>query len=413
MTIDAVIRPGRHDSSDRLVRALAATTFLLWAGASSILPLLPEYLKDRGASDGLVGIVMGSYFVGALALQYPAGRVADRFGRRPVLVGGLIFYAVGSFLFLAPVTPAVDIALRALQGAGAGAAEVASLAMVAASVDLGRRGRAFASIYGAQLAAMAIGPLAGSLVGHSKMSIVFAFAGSIAAAACLPAVFGGAFGRIKELARDGANGLPTLNRALVGSLFASGALGLVIGVYESCWTLLLEAHRAHDWQIGLSWTLFAIPFVAAARPGGWLVDHSDRRWLAIGSLVCSVGFCCIYPFVANLWVLLVLGGLEALGMAVGMPAAQSLLTQDSPEAELGRVQGLFSTSETAAIALAAGVGGALFGIARWAPFVAGGAGAGLLVACLPLIWGSVTGRAAHVGAARFESVADVPKVPQA
>jgi MFS family permease len=413
MTIEAAVRPGEQSGSDRLVKALAATTFLLWAGASSILPFLPEYLRARGASDGLVGIVMASYFVGALAFQYPAGRIADRFGRRPVLIGGLLLYAAGSFLFLAPVAPAVDVALRALQGAGSGAAQVASLAMVASSVDLRRRGRAFASIYGAELAAMAIGPLLGSLLGHSRMNVLFAFAGAIAAAATLPAILGGALGKSRNAPRDDSRGLPAFNRSLVGSLFAAGALGLIIGVYESCWTLLLEVHRAHDWQIGLSWTLFAIPFVVAARPGGWLVDHSDRRWLSVTALLLSVAFCSLYPFVGNLWLLLGLGGIEATWMAVGMPAAQSLLTQGSSEGELGRVQGLFSTSETAAVALAAGAGGALFGLAHWAPFVAGAAGAAGLVVCLPVIWWTVTGRAAHVGSSHNENLAERPTIRQA
>jgi DHA1 family multidrug resistance protein-like MFS transporter len=157
--------------------------------------------------------------------------------------------------------------------------------MISGAVELAKRGRAFASIYGAQLAAMAIGPLAGSLIGLSDMDIVFALAGSIALGACLPAVGGGVVARtdlpFADAVRKTAKGLPQLTRPLVGSLFAAAALGLVIGVYESCWTLLLESHHAHDWQIGLSWTLFAVPFVAMARPGGWLADHLDRRWLVV------------------------------------------------------------------------------------------------------------------------------------
>jgi len=409
--------PVARNATERLVRALALTTFLLWAGASSILPLLPEYLRVRGASDGLVGIVMASYFVAALACQYPAGRLADRIGRRPVLVFGLLCYSVGSFGFLAHVSPVADIALRSLQGAGAGAAEVASLAMIAGAVELERRGRAFASIYGSQLAAMAIGPLVGSLIGLSEMSIIFALAGAVALMACLPAVAGGAVARMDSTysaaERRMAKGLPQLNRALIGSLCAAAALGLVIGVYESCWTLLLDSHHAHDWEIGLSWTLFAVPFVAMTRPGGWLADHMDRRWLVFGALCSSVAFCCIYPFVGSLIVLMILGGFEALGMAVALPAAQSLLTQGSPENELGRVQGLFSTSETAAIALSAGVGGALFGLVTWAPFIAGATGAAAFALSLPFVWRSVTGKASQVQMNRHDQITEGPTILQA
>ena len=180
---------------------------------------------------------------------------------------------------------------------------------------------------------MAIGPLAGSLIGLSDMDIVFALAGSIALGACLPALGGGVVARtdlpFADAVSQRAKGLPQLTRPLMGSLFAAAALGLVIGVYESCWTLLLESHHAHDWQIGLSWTLFAVPFVAMARPGGWLADHLDRRWLVVGALTSSVIFCCSYPFVGSLTLLLVLGGVEALGMAIALPSAQSLLTQGS------------------------------------------------------------------------------------
>lgn len=400
MTVEPLNKTSTPEKPDGLVRTLALTTFLLWAGASSILPLLPEYLRDRRASDGLVGLVMASYFVAALAFQYPAGRIADKVGRRPVLVGGLVFYAIGSFGFLFKLAPVADIAMRGLQGAGAGAAEVSCLAMIAGSVDLSRRGRAFATIYAAQLAAMAIGPLGGSLVGHSAMSVLFVFAGVVALLACLPALGGGVVARhdakFINVDRGEVGGLPQMNRALIGALCAAAALGLTIGVYESCWTLLLDSHHAHDWQIGVSWTLFAVPFALMSRPGGWLADHVDRRRLVVGSLLSSVAFCCTYPFIGNLTLLLVLGGAEALGMAIGLPAAQSLLTQGSPEAELGRVQGLFSTSETAAMALSAGIGGALFGLAVWAPFVTGGAGAAAFALSLPFVWRPVTGRASQV-----------------
>ena len=406
---------GSVPSTDRLVRALAVTTFLLWLGASTILPLLPEYLRDQGGSDATVGLVMAAYFVAALLCQYPAGRLADRFGRRPVLLAGLAVYAAGSLGFLAAPSPTVDIVLRGLQGAGAGSAEVAALAMISGAVSLDRRGRAFGAIYAAQLGGMAVGPLVGSLAGVGHMTALFIAAGVAALAACLPALVGASVAGHDDLAgaantgaanpgaanpgaarAGGSLGLPALNRSLIGAVMAAAAFGLTIGVYESCWTLLLDLRDAQDWQIGLSWTLFAVPFVVMSRPGGWLADHLDRRRLAVGALSVSVVLCALYPFLHSLTWLLVLGSVEAVATAVSLPAAQSMLTQYTPATEAGRVQGLFSTAETAAIAVAAGAGGALFGVAAWAPFVAAAAGAAVMTAALPFVWAPVAGRVAAV-----------------
>jgi DHA1 family multidrug resistance protein-like MFS transporter len=400
---------GVAPSVDRLVRALALTTFVLWLGASSLLPLLPEYLRGRGGSDAVVGLVMGAYFVAALLCQYPAGRLADRIGRRPILLGGLALYAAGSLGFLASPSPTVDIFLRALQGAGAGSAEVAALAMVSGAVALDRRGRAFGSIYGAQLGGMAIGPLVGSLVGVGSMDVLFVAAGAAGLVACLPAVVGTSVAgqdAVDAAAADatpGHTGLPALNRSLIGAVMAAAAFGLTIGVYESCWTLLLELRHAEDWEIGLSWTLFAVPFVVMARPGGWLADHLDRRRLAVGSLSVSIALCALYPFLHSLFWLLVLGSLEALATAIALPAAQSMLTQYSASTETGRVQGLFSTAETGSIAIAAAAGGALFGLTAWAPFVAAAAGAAVLTAALPIVWAPVAGRASRAGGPDYRS----------
>ncbi len=130
-----------------------------------------------------------------------------------------------------------------------------------------------------------------------------------------------------------------------------------------------------------------------AKPGGWLADHYDRRWLALGGLTSSILFCASYPFIRSLPVLLVLGGVEAVGMAITLPAAQSMLTQSSQPDELGRIQGLFATSETASIALSAACGGALFALADWAPFATGALGAAMAALTLPFIWAPVPGRA--------------------
>ncbi len=384
-----------------MIRSLSATAFLEWLGASVMLPLLPVYLKDRGASTTTVGLVIAAFFAAGVLLQYPAGRLADRIGRRPVLLAGLICFSLASLGLALPLSPELYLVLRFVQGAGTGATTVATLAMIGDAVPLTQRGRGFGSIYASQLAGTAVGPLVGSAVGAWSLSAVFAVGGVVSLAACLPLAFGALrhvpgpdrTGGPGETPAAGTGPAPsTVRRVLLGALVAAAAFGLTVGVYETCWTLLLEHNGASNWQVGLSWTLFALPFIVMSRPGGWLADHLDRRRLAFLAGVVSLACCASYPFVPNLPLLMALAAVEAVAIAVAIPAVQSLLTQSAPAERLGRVQGLFATVETAMVALAAGVSGSLFAAAVWAPFVIFAAAGAALVLTLPVIWAPVAGR---------------------
>ncbi len=398
--------------------ALSLSVFLLWAGAGAILPLLPVYLRQRGGSDALIGAVMGAFFIAGVLSQYPAGRLADRVGRLQVLIAGLLVCAVASAGFLLPWGNAATIPLRALQGVGAGAAEVAALAMVGASVPLRSRGAAFGRVYGALIAGLAIGPMLGSLVGAVHMNWVFITAAACSLLGIVPvlryhgrvlaasastspgdaATAPGVHPGTQEAVGTGESGReepslsPWHNRAFLGALVAAAVIGLTGGVYESCWTLLLRDRGAANWQIGLSWTLFAAPFVAMSRPAGWLADHFDRRVVAVAGLGSWAAFLAIYPWLHLVWLMLGLAVIEAVSAAVTYPSVQSMLTESVPARRSGHAQGLFASSETAATGVSATVGGALFGVALWVPFLSCAVAASLLTVVLAVLWRKASGR---------------------
>ncbi len=193
--------------------------------------------------------------------------------------------------------------------------------------------------------------------------------------------------------------------SMSGALIAAAALGLTSGVYDICWTLLLLSRGAASWQIGVSWTLFAVPFVIASRPSGWLADHMDRRLLVLGGLGIAMVFCGSYPFIHWVPALMILGGTEALGFAAAMPALQSLLTEGSEPSEVGRIQGMFGTTQTALTAVSAAVAGAAFAVASWLPFVS----AAVLTACAlvvtAVVWRRVPGHV-HAELPTIEAVED-------
>ena len=89
-------------SPSRLIRTLTVTVFLQWMGATALVPMLPVYIRHLGGSDALAGVVMASFFAAGVVSQYPIGRLADRVGRRPVLVGRPGHLRRGQHLLPAP-----------------------------------------------------------------------------------------------------------------------------------------------------------------------------------------------------------------------------------------------------------------------------------------------------------------------
>ncbi len=187
--------------------------------------------------------------------------------------------------------------------------------------------------------------------------------------------------------------------------------GLVIGVYDVCWSLLLHLRGASGLQIGLSWTLFALPFAALSVPGGWLVDHFDRRYLAAASTLASAGFASTYPFLHSVWLLVGLGAAEAVAVSLAGPALAAQLAHSVPSRQLGRAQGAGSTAQTGATAAAALVAGALFGLHPWVPFVGASGAIVILVALLSWCWRGVPGRDPRPGDSRTEEARLVPVSP--
>ena len=354
-----------QNTPQQTLRRLTIIVAIQWMGATLGLPLLPLFLEHRGGIPTIIGFIMASFFVAGVATQFALGRLADRIGRRPVLIASLIVYALASMTYLLPVSAPWFALTRAVQGASAGAIEVASMSAVAALFSESERGRAISRILAAQLFGIAIGPIAGVVVSVRALGWAFFIAGIVSICAAVVAYRT----NLGDLAFD-PSPLPQLQWSpqLVGALVAASASGLAIGVYEACWSLLLHSHHASTLQIRLSWTVFCLPWVALSGVGGWLADHANRRFVALGGLLNGAFFLSLYPHIHNNDLILFMGSLESIGAALSLPSISSLMSQGAFHRELSRRQGLYATSNTAALAVAAGLSGFLFSINPVLPF---------------------------------------------
>jgi MFS family permease len=109
----------------RAALSLASIFALRMLGLFLILPVFAIHAKTLPGYDiALVGWVLGIYGLTQGCLQIPFGMASDRFGRKPVIIFGLVLFAVGSFVAAMPGDIWTAMIGRAIQGAGAISAAV-------------------------------------------------------------------------------------------------------------------------------------------------------------------------------------------------------------------------------------------------------------------------------------------------
>jgi MFS family permease len=116
-------------SERRVAFSLAGVFASRMLGLFLILPVFTLYAEElTGYTATLAGIALGIYGLTQALFQIPLGMLSDRIGRKPVIIGGLLVFALGSVVAAMSTSIEGVILGRALQGAGAIASAVMALA---------------------------------------------------------------------------------------------------------------------------------------------------------------------------------------------------------------------------------------------------------------------------------------------
>jgi len=333
---------------------LCFATFLVMAGQGVVGPVLPLYAKDFGVSATVIGLTLTVFALARLILNVPAGIIADRFGRRILLIGGPVLTSIG--MFGSGFSGDIWSLLIWRFVAGAGSAFYMSGALIYL-IDIApsdRRARYVATNQWALSVGVALGPGIGGLVAERwGLAAPFHLVGVIGLAAALYAIF-----RLPETRNSmnaDSDGTRThLRKAsviirsapFVAIAFVTGTIFMTRAGTRA--TLVpLHADETLAWgpgEIGLVFTVTGVMTLFTLWPATWATENIGRASVILFSgIAAALGTFVIASSSTPLW--FVIGNvILTLGTGTAGPAPAAFVADLFPEQLRGLGVGLYRSA---------------------------------------------------------------------
>lgn len=362
------------------------TVFIALIGFGIVIPLVPVYAERYGASGTEVGILITVYSLMQFLFAPVAGRLSDRIGRRPVLIGALILTAVSYVLFgLAKSLPMLYMS-RILAGIG-GADITVAQAYVADVTPKNKRARGM-GLFGA---AFGVGFTLGPAIAALTVDIADWMPSFIAAGlAAITAVF--AFFLLPEPEKKTERQKKTLKTRELGNRLKSViGLNFIVVFVQSILQSMVVLFNVHHFN----WTekengyfLASVGVLSAVIQGGFIGKLAKRfgeaNLIKVGLMFSAVGLY-IIGLVGPLKYLILGSVINVFGFAVTLPALSSIVSKRAPEDRQGEVLGSFQSFGSLARIAAPITGGLVYDLlSPNAPFFTG-CGAALVATLVAVV----------------------------
>jgi DHA1 family multidrug resistance protein-like MFS transporter len=329
-----------------LVRSPTRDPILLWMcvliavnqlGFGAIVPALALYAKSFGVTQSAIGVAIAVYGLARFVVALPAGKLADRAGRRNALALGGLVTALGNLGCAYAPSFAALIVARFVAGAGAGLVVTTGVIVLADISTSAQRGRTMSIYQGVFLFAVGVGPLPGGLIaeryGLSAPFLAYAVAGAIVTALAwlyLP--------ETRHLRREerpaGAAPLPSFAAQirlfaghagfmLVGVITFTNAVARTGGLFNVIPVVARDRLSLNADRIGIGLALASLVGLALAYPAGSLVDRYGRKAVIVPATIMAGVSIVLFPFAPSYgWFLIAcVAWSVASGISGAAPAA--------------------------------------------------------------------------------------------
>lgn len=343
----------------RVFAALLALILANQIGFGLITPVLPSYARSFGLSAADLGFVIAIYGFARFVANVPAGQLAERVGRRPVLILGTAITSIASALIATAGSLPQLLAYRLLAGLGAATVLTGGQIMVGDLSGPANRGRMMSTYQGVFLVGVALGPLPGGLLAdHFGLRAPFIAYAVFSGLACVAAL------RLISETKPGAGSTSSEGRAAAGGLEASdgNTAGVLATVRSRAFLLigfvtfaqffartgaifaivpLLGADRfgMSAASIGGSQTLITLLNVLTVYPAGVMADRYGRKIVIAPATIASGVGLVLWAWAPTEALYFLAAAVWGFGAGLSGPAPAAYMADLAPAAVRAQVYG--------------------------------------------------------------------------
>ncbi len=348
-------------------------------GFGLIIPLLPIYGREMGASGFYLGLLTSLFAITRAMTSFPGGFLADKIGRKKLIAGGLFVYTVVMFLFGISTNLYHLFILRACQGAASGIVWPVAATMVADIVEPEDRGKAMGFFTMMWDAGIAIGPvLGGFLTVAFSIAVPFFVCSAFALISALLIVW-----RVEETLsqedrtmKSSPSLLLSVDRfSLLGISITGFAMAFALGLVHPLISLFGdEVLGLNEAAIGLIFGVMGVTRFLVKAPSGVVADRIGRKIVALGGFLVNGIFTVAITLSQGLVSMLFFTVIRAIGLGMTMPSINALVTSLTSKENRGKVMGIYSTARNGGLIVGPLLGAIVFdAVSKQSPFYLCGA----------------------------------------
>jgi MFS family permease len=333
---------------NKTLLAVSLAVCAAYVGVGMVGPVRVLYAQSRGASLTIIGAMASAFLISNFVFQYPVGWLADRWGRKEIMIVGLLAQAGLSLVYLSISDPVSFVALRFVEGMVAAATLPSARALIIDVIPAEKRGEAYGIFNAFFNAGFLLGPGIGGILATTGYASAFIGAALSRLVAIVIVVI--LIHPAKRSARIANREAAIVSYKslfilpLVGAYFLAFGDYLYLGFDQTLMPLWMHDHLGASVAIiGIAYVAWAIPNTVLSPISGRIADRVRRSSIILIFGLAQVPIYLIYGLANAAIFVVVLFAIHGAIYAFVQPAVDAHVATSSANDMRARVQGLYAT----------------------------------------------------------------------